>query len=203
MLSNTLWKCRTTSGPELTTMTLNTQHSVTVQMYRAHGPAVALCRCTDQPHHGLGHFFASTISVFRKFCEVQLDSRGPSWVLSDTEEISWFLSSCPSAVFEWWQTEYGECSTALSADWWPEQVWLALPGETEQMTASSGSEFCDLSNKIRAFTLPGYFICSVIIVPQSVLSSLLVNFWENNNDEILLLLNFVPYLLVVYSYLVY
>lgn len=92
----------------------------------------------------------------------------------------------------------------LSGDWWPEQVWLALPGETEQMTASSGSEFCDLSNKIRAFTLPGYFICSlIIIIPQSVLSSLLDNFWENNNDEILLLLNFVPYLLVAYSYLVY
>lgn len=43
----------------------------------------------------------------------------------------------------------------------PEQVWLALPGETEQMTASSGSEFCDLSNKIRAFILPGYFMCSL------------------------------------------
>lgn len=42
MLSNTLWKCRTTSGSELSTMALNTQHSVTVQMYRAHGPAVAL-----------------------------------------------------------------------------------------------------------------------------------------------------------------
>lgn len=151
----------------------------------------------------IGHFFAFTLSVFRKFCEVQLGSRRPSWVLSDTQEINWFLSSCPSAVFEWWQIEYGKCSTALSGDWWPEQVWLALPGETEQMTASSGSEFCDLSNKIRAFTLPGYFICSLIIIPQSVLSSLLVNFWENNNDEILLLLNFVPFLLVAYSYLVY
>lgn len=84
MLSNTLWKCRTTEVSELNKMTLNTQHSVTVQMYRTLGPAVALCRCTEQPHRGLGHFFAFTVSVFRKFCEVQLDSRGPSWVLSDT-----------------------------------------------------------------------------------------------------------------------
>lgn len=84
MLSNTLWKCRTTEVSELNKMTLNTQHSVTVQMYRTLGPAVALCRCTEQPHHGLGNFFAFTVSVFRKFCEVQLDSRGPSWVLSGT-----------------------------------------------------------------------------------------------------------------------
>lgn len=43
----------------------------------------------------------------------------------------------------------------------PEQVWLALRGEAELMTASSGSEFCDLNNTIRAFTLPGYFMCSL------------------------------------------
>lgn len=30
----------------------------------------------------------------------------------------------------------------MAAD--PEQVWLALTGETEQMTTCSGSEFCDL-----------------------------------------------------------
>lgn len=29
------------------------------------------------------------------------------------------LISCPCAVFGWWQTEYGKCSTALSGDWWP------------------------------------------------------------------------------------
>lgn len=31
VLSNTLWKCRTTSGSELSTMALNTQHSADVQ----------------------------------------------------------------------------------------------------------------------------------------------------------------------------
>lgn len=44
----------------------------------------------------------------------------------------------------------------------PEQVWLGLTGETEQMTVHSGSEFCDLrTSKIRGFILPGYFLCSL------------------------------------------